>query len=211
MNQPNPYEFKFSADVSGAVARPVFNFLIKTLGPSFLACLLIVLIGDFKRMLQGSHDGALLYSLALVVFIPFFQAARCLRLPGPTVPSAPRAFVFGICAVAAFVGAVVGRTMVFKGPLSWEWVPNSLVALTISILLMLLRRIVFGRRKMFPLMIAIIPTSVITMNILDNARWLMQQMLPDQFSHNGIVVQTVLVCLYADIVFAASWLSDKYN
>jgi len=58
-------------------------------------------------------------------------------------------------------------------------------------------------------MIAIIPTSVITMNILDNARWLMQQMLPDQFSQNGLVVQTVLVCLYAHIVCAAWWLSDK--
>lgn len=209
MNQQNPFEFKFSADESGTVQWPVLNFLIKTLGPSFLACLLIVLVGDFKRMLQGSRDGALLYFLALIVFIPFFQAGRCLRLPGPAVPSAPKAFAFGIGAVAAFVGAVVGRTMVFKGPLSWEWIPNSLVALTISILLMLFRRIVFGKKKMFPLMIAIMRSSVITLNVIVNAGWLMQQMLPVRYSQDELVVQTVPVCLYTHIVCAPWWISDK--
>jgi len=212
LNNPNPFEFKFSADESGAVQGPVFNFLIKTLGPSFLTCLLIVLIGNFLlRMIPVWERIASLFLFAIVVFIPFFQTGRSLRLPGSVVPSANRAFVFGIGAIAAIVGVVVARGMLFPLLPTWLGFSNSAMALTTSILLIVLRRIVFGKINLFPLMIVIFPTSLFALTILVNGAWPIHQMIPVQFSQNQHAVEAGIACLYAHIVCAAWWLSDKSN
>ncbi|MEJ7595427.1 MAG: hypothetical protein WKF77_28240 [Planctomycetaceae bacterium] len=210
MNNPNPFEFNFSADESGAVQRPVFNFLIKTLGPSFLACLLIVLVGNVVlRMIPLSQHMTWPFLFAIVVFIPFFQTGRSLRLPGSTVRSTNRAVLSGIGAIAAIVGVAVARRMLFLVPPLWLWFSNSAIALTTSILLIVLRRIVFGKMKLFPLMIAILPSAVFSMIILTNAIVLMHQKVPLQFTPNGHAVEAVAFCLYAHIVCAAWWLFDK--
>lgn len=193
----------------GAGRTPVLNYLVKILGPSFLACLLIVLLASFLvRELPVSRDMAHLYFIsALVVFVPFFQTSRCLRLSSQ--PSANRAFLFASGAIVAFVGGIFARNMLISLPPSWEWFLNFCMAVTTTALLLLFRRILLGKMKMLPVAIALLSTIVFAMIILGIGVKLMDKHLPIQFGRFSLEVRQVLFCLYVHIVCAAWWLSDR--
>jgi hypothetical protein len=192
----------------GAVRAPVLNYLFKVLGPSLLACLLFVLMGPFLvRMFPVAGHTARLYFFAVVVFVPFFQTSRCLRLPSQ--PSASRAFLFASGAIMAFVGGVFARGILFQVLQSWSWALILSMPVTTSALLLLFRRLVFGEKKIFPLMIAILPTSVFALTTFYYLGLLIHETFPVQFSRFGPEVEGVVFCLYAHIVCASWWLSDK--
>ena len=206
MNQPNPYEFQFSAEATSAVRTPVQNYLFKVLRPSFLACLLFVLMGPFLlRMFPVLRHAAQLYFFAVVVFVPFFQTSRCLRLPSQGIPSVNRAFIFGIGAIVAFVGVLIVRAMLFQGK---YLDPNVFMAVTTTALLVLFRRIVFGEMKMFRLIVAILPTNLFALLILVKGTLLLRLEFPVLYRF-GLTLEGVALCLYAHIVCASWWLSDK--
>jgi hypothetical protein len=71
------------------------------------------------------------------------------------------------------------------------------------------RRLVFGEKKIFPLMIAILPTSVFALTTFYYLGLLIHETFPVQFSRFGPEVEGVVFCLYAHIVCASWWLSDK--
>ena len=151
------------------------------------------------------RHAAQLYFFAVVVFVPFFQTSRCLRLPSQGIPSVNRAFIFGIGAIVAFVGVLIVRAMLFQGK---YLDPNVFMAVTTTALLVLFRRIVFGEMKMFRLIVAILPTNLFALLILVKGTLLLRLEFPVLYRF-GLTLEGVALCLYAHIVCASWWLSDK--
>ena len=160
-------------------------------------------------MLSASGHWDQLLFFAIVVFVPFFQSSKCLPQLNRTHPPADRAFMFGIGAVVAFLSVIVARGVLFHSLKSWPWVLNCFAAVATSALLLILRRLVFGEKKMFPVMMAILPTSIIALTVLYDGGLVISEIFPIQFSRFGLDAEIVIVCLYAHTICASWWLSDR--